>query len=226
MASKRVGESLLSAIIFDMDGLMVDTEPLSRRAWETVIAQFGAVLTDEVYGRMIGRRTAEAGQILLAAAPIPLSAAELVRQKTAVFDKILAQGVPIMPGLMELQAKIAGRGLPWAVATSSPRHHALKILTQLGLLESCGAVAGGDEVAQGKPAPDIYLLAAERLGVMPEKCLALEDSAPGCQSAAAAGMTVVAVTNGGTETVAFPCADHIYPDLNLVAQSLDVLLKR
>jgi HAD superfamily hydrolase (TIGR01509 family) len=211
----------LTAIIFDMDGLMVDTEPLSRRAWAQVITPFGAVLSDEVYGRMIGRRTMEAGQILLEAADVPLSAEELVGRKTAVFDQILAQGVPIMPGLMKLHDEIARRGLPWAVATSSPRHHARLILTQLGLLDRCGAIAGGDEVADGKPAPDIYLLAAERLGIAPQQCLALEDSAPGCQSAAAAGMTVVAVPNGAVD---FPCANHIFPTLVEVAQSFDVLL--
>ena len=216
----------LTAIIFDMDGLMVDTEPLSRRAWAQVIATFGAVLTDEVYGRMIGRRTPEAAQILLASADIPLSAEDLVGQKTAVFDQILAQGVPVMSGLLELHTEIARRGLPWAVATSSPRHHAQQILTQLGLLESCGAIAGGDEVTHGKPAPDIYLLAAERLGVLPVKCLALEDSAPGCQSAAAAGMMVVAVPNGATETAVFPCANHIFPNLNEVANILDDLLQK
>jgi HAD superfamily hydrolase (TIGR01509 family) len=214
----------LTAIIFDMDGLMVDTEPLSRRAWEQVIAPFDAVLTDEVYGRMIGRRTMEAGHILLAATDIPLSAEELVGRKTAVFEQILAQGVPIMPGLMELHAESARRGLPWAVATSSPRHHARQILTQLGLLERCGAIAGGDEVAHGKPAPDIYLLAAERLGVSPTQCLALEDSAPGCQSAAAAKMTVVAVSTSLTPGD-FPCANHIFPTLIEVARSLDDLLK-
>lgn len=216
----------LTAIIFDMDGLMVDTEPLSRRAWAQVIAPFDVLLADEVYGRMIGHRTAEAAQILLEAAPIPLTAGELVGRKTAVFNQILAQGVPIMPGLMELHDEIARRGLPWAVATSSPRYHAQQILAQLGLLERCGAIAGGDEVVYGKPAPDIYLLAAERLGILPQNCLALEDSAPGCQSAAAAGMTVVAVPNGATETAVFPCADHVFPSLTGVARSLDVLLQK
>ncbi|MCB9419247.1 MAG: HAD family phosphatase [Ardenticatenaceae bacterium] len=214
----------LTAIIFDMDGLMVDTEPLSRRAWEQVIGPFGARLTDEVYGRMIGRRSPEAGQLLLDSVNIPLSVEELVEQKTAVFNQTLAQGVPVMPGLMELHAEIARRGLPWAVATSSPRHHARLILAQLGLLERCGAIAGGDEVTHGKPAPDIYLLAAERLGVPPQQCLALEDSAPGCQSAASAGMTVVAVSASLTPG-SFPCANHIYPNLNRVAQSLDILLQ-
>ena len=215
----------LTAIIFDMDGLMVDTEPLSRRAWEQVIAPFAAVLTDEVYGRMIGRRTMEAGHILLEAAEVPLSAEELVGRKTAVFEQILAQGVPVMPGLMALHAEIARRGLPWAVATSSPRHHARQILTQLSLLEACGAIAAGDEVVHGKPAPDIYLLAAERLGVLPQQCLALEDSAPGCQSAAAAGMTVVAISTS-LSLDDFPCANHLFPTLTEMAQSLDMLLRK
>lgn len=215
----------LTAIIFDMDGLMVDTEPLSRRAWEQVIAPFGAALTDAVYGRMIGRRSSEAAQILLDAVQIPLTAEELVREKTAVFNQILAQGVPIMPGLMALHAEIARRGLPWAVATSSSRHHAQQILTQLGLLERCSALAGGDEVANGKPAPDIYLLAAERLGIAPHHCLALEDSATGCKAAAAAGTKVVAVPNGTTKMGTFSCAHHVFPDLNRVANSLDALLK-
>ena len=214
-----------TAIIFDMDGLMVDTEPLSRRAWEQVIAPFGAVLDDVVYGRMIGRRSPEAGQILLDAIDIPLSVEELVGRKTAVFDQVLAQGVPIMPGLMELHDEIARLGLPWAVATSSPRHHAQLILTQLGLLNRCGAIAGGDEVAHGKPAPDIYLLAAERLDVSPQQCLALEDSAPGCQSAAAAGMTVTAVSTS-LDPGSFPCANHVFPTLTDVARSLDFLLRK
>jgi HAD superfamily hydrolase (TIGR01509 family) len=218
-----------TAIIFDMDGLMVDTEPLSRRAWAQVIAPFGAVLADEVYGRMIGRRTPEAAQILLAAAAIPLSAEELVGRKTAVFDQILAQGVPVMPGLRELHSEIARRDLPWAVATSSPRHHAQLILMQLGLIDACRALAGGDEVTHGKPAPDIYLLAAERLGVPPEQCLALEDSPTGCRAAAAAGMTVVAVPNSAPETAVstplsadvFPCADYVFPSLHQVIDLLN-----
>jgi HAD superfamily hydrolase (TIGR01509 family) len=216
----------LTTIIFDMDGLMVDTEPLSRRAWAQVIAPFGAVLTDAVYGRMIGHRTADAALILLEATAVPLTPDELIAQKTAVFEQTLVQGVPVMPGLLALHAEIVRRGLLWGVATSSPRHHAKQILTQLGLLETCSAIAGGDEAAQGKPAPDIYLLAAERLGAAPRQCLALEDSVPGCQSAATAGMVVVAVPNGAAETAVFPCADHIFPSLTVVAQSLDMLLQK
>ncbi len=214
----------LSAIIFDMDGLMVDTEPLSRRAWAQVLAFYGLELDDAVYGRMIGHRTDKATQIFLDNYDIPLTAAETMQQKDMIFQDILAKGTPIMPGLMELHVAIARRGLPWAVATSSPRAQAEYILTELGLRQSCRAIAGGDEVAHGKPAPDIYLLAAERLGISPQRCLALEDSAPGCQAAAQAGMVTIAIPNGATETAVFPCAHHIFNSLHEVAERLNDLL--
>lgn len=214
----------LTAIIFDMDGLMVDTEPLSRQAWEQVIAPFGYRLADDVYGRMVGLRLDQSVRVFLNAYPLPLSAEETRARRNRYYRTILARGVPIMPGLMELQAEISRRHLPWAVATSSPRRHAQQILAQLGLQESCQAIVGGDEVPHGKPAPDIYLLAAERLGVLPRRCLALEDSAPGCRAAAQAGMAVVAVPNRVTETAVFPCAHHIFKSLSEVITNLPVLL--
>jgi beta-phosphoglucomutase-like phosphatase (HAD superfamily) len=125
---------------------------------------------------------------------------------------------------MPLQAEIARRQIPWAVATSSPRHHAEIILTQLALADSCRAIAGGDEVRQGKPAPDIYLLAAERLGIAPAHCLALEDSLPGSQAAVAAGMVTVAVPGGDRAAAEFAHADFIFPSLHQVLAHLDELM--
>ncbi len=212
------------AIIFDMDGLMVDSEPLARHAWNQVLQAHSFRMTDNVYRQMIGRRTDKAGQILLENYPLPMALNELVDQKTTIFHDIRAQGVPAMPGLMALQAVIKERGIPWAVATSSPREHAEIILAQLGLTEDCHAIAAGNEVAHGKPAPDIYLLAAERLGIDPTVCLALEDSEPGCQAANAAGMTVIAIPNGETKTAVFSCAAIRYSSLNQVVTHLDELL--
>ncbi len=213
----------ISAVIFDMDGLMVDTEPLSRRAWEQVVGLFGVVLDDAVYGRMIGRRFDESAQMVLDAYDLPLTRADLMARKSTIFDAIRTQGVPVMPGLRELHAAIARRGLPWAVATSSPRRHAQEILAQLALDTSCRAIAGGDEVARGKPAPDIYLLAAERLGVASANCLALEDSVPGCQAAARAGMVTVVIPNGETKMAVFPCARYQFDSLHEVVSLLDAL---
>jgi HAD superfamily hydrolase (TIGR01509 family) len=213
-----------TAIVFDMDGLMVDTEPLSRQAWAKVLMQYGHTLDDGTYGRMIGHRSDVSAQVLLDRYAIPLTAGELISRKEAVFDGFRAKGVPVMPGLMALQAEIGRRKLSWAVATSSSRHHAQLILNQLSLADSCQAIAAGDEVRSGKPAPDIYLLAAERLNISPELCLALEDSLPGMQSALAAGMRVVAIPNPHTNKSDFGAVHHVFDSLYEVADSLDQVL--
>jgi len=213
-----------------MDGLMVDTEPLARAAWERVVAPYGAKMTDDLYGRMLGRRTAESAQLVLDELRLPLPHAELVARKTDEFLASLAAGVPVMPGLWSLLDAVEARGLPWAVATSTPRPVAEIVLGKLSVAGRYAALAGGDEVVRGKPAPDIFLLAAARLGVAPLGCLALEDSAAGCAAAAAAGMRVVAVGEGamrdgsGSVGASFACAHRRYPSLLEVAADLDTLL--
>jgi HAD superfamily hydrolase (TIGR01509 family) len=212
------------AVIFDMDGLMVDTEPLSRRAWEETLQAYGQRLDDGTYGRMIGLRADESAQLVLDNFALPVSREALMARKAAAFAAIRAAGVPVMPGLHALLDALAARGLPWAVATSTVRRQAEAVLAQIGLAGAYQALAGGDEVAAGKPAPDLYLLAAQRLGVAPAHCLALEDSAPGCQAAVAAGMHVVAVPNGDTKTADFSLAHAVFPSLQGVADRLDELL--
>ena len=175
------------AVILDMDGLMVDSEPLSRRAWDQVLNAHGHTLNDATYNSIIGYRLDESAAMLIEAYDLSLGVDALAREKANALAKIRANGVPAMPGLYELHEGITRRGLPWGVATSSPRFHAQEILVQLGLNDSCQAIAGGDEVPQGKPAPDIYLLLAKRMGVPASHCLAIEDSAPGCRSVRSTG---------------------------------------
>ncbi len=213
------------AIVFDMDGLMVNSEPLSRQAWDEVLRPFNHKLTDDVQSQIIGRRADESTPIVQAHFNIPLTVAELAQRKAEANNALRAQGVPVMPGLIPLQVEIGRRGIPWAIATSSARHHADMTLKQLGLTDVCHAIAAGNEVETGKPAPDIYLLAAERLDVEPSHCLALEDSAPGCRAAIAAGMTAVAIPNGDTKTADFSFAHHIYESLHEVLWHLDDLLR-
>lgn len=219
-----------TAILFDMDGLMVDTEPLARRAWERVVAPYGATISDTLYNRMLGRRTVESAQLVLDELRLPVSHEELVERKTAEFLTSLNSGVPVMPGLWALLARTEALGLPWAVATSTPRQVAEIVLGRLGVAGRYRALACGDEVENGKPAPDIFLLAAERVGAAPAACLALEDSAAGCAAAAAAGMRVVVVGESamaaGEETGfgSFTCAHRRYPSLAEVAADLDALL--
>jgi HAD superfamily hydrolase (TIGR01509 family) len=207
-----------------MDGLMVDTEPLARRAWESVVAPYGKSISDDLYGRMIGRRTEESTRIVRDELSLPVSAAELAARKTAEFLSSLDGGVPAMPGLWPLLDRIEAMDMPWAVATSSQRPVAEIVLGKLGVFGRFRTLACGDEVENGKPAPDIFLLAAERLQVAPENCLALEDSGPGCQAAAAAGMRV-AVVNGNPDHEAFTsCAYRRYRSLVELPADLEALL--
>lgn len=210
---------MISAVVFDMDGVLVDSEPLSRRAWAQLAAEYHYTLDDETYRQMVGWRTDQSVQMFLATCPIPLRPEDVIARKTAYLDAIRAEaGVPVMPGVDEVLTAVHRLGLPWAVATSSRRHHAEENMAQLGLAPA--AVATGDEVAHGKPAPDIYLLAAERLGVPPERCLAVEDSLPGCQAAVAAGMLVTAVPNGITKANNFSDIPFVFDSLHTLAQKL------
>jgi pseudouridine 5'-phosphatase len=217
-------EDRITALLFDMDGLMVDTEPLARQSWERVAAAHGSTLSDDLFNRMLGRRTVESARMVLDEIQLPLTLDELVERKTNEYLASLNSGVPAMPGLFALLDLLEARVIPWAVATSTPRPVAEIVLEKLGVRGRYHALAGGDEVVRGKPAPDIFLLAAERLGVSPEACLALEDTATGCVAAAAAGARVVAVPTDLTQDEDFACAYRRFRSLAEVAEALDELL--
>jgi pseudouridine-5'-monophosphatase len=216
----------LSAIVFDLDGLMVDTETISREAWKQLLKTLGSSLDQDTYHSIVGRRSDESALIMKNALNLPISPAELISRKSAIFYELLTEGVTVMPGLMELLTEIGKRNVPWAVATSSSRHYAEKILSQIGLSDSCYAIAAGDEVNRGKPAPDIYVLAARRLKFEPNFCIALEDSVPGCLSSIAAGMVTAAIPNKETIRDDFSFVHQVFQSLNDVAKNLDSLIEK
>ena len=210
----------LKAIVFDMDGLMVDSEPLSQQAWDDYLRPYGHKLSEEIVQSIIGLRADVSTPIIKELFNLPGSVSQIIAKRAAIYSQIRANGVPTMPGLHELHAEIARRQIPWAVATSSPCTHAVEILQQLGLQNARRAIAAGDEVVHGKPAPDIYLLAAKRLDIAPQNCLALEDSGPGSQAAVAAGMTVIAIPNAQTKTADF---SHVHYRFGSLLDVLDKL---
>jgi HAD superfamily hydrolase (TIGR01509 family) len=215
----------IEAIIFDLDGLMIDSEPLARQAWSRVLESYHVHLDNETFSRMIGLRLEESSKLVRDIFNLDASPSELAELEQRNMSRIMARGIPTMPGLDRLLSEIAGRGIPWAIATSSRRSYAISVLDHMVILNECQAIAAGDEVASGKPAPDVYLLAAQRIGIDASRCLALEDSVPGIKAAASAGMKTVAVPNGDTSPMDFADADYIYDSLNEVADNLDKLLK-
>lgn len=211
-------------VIFDMDGTMVDTEPISHQSWQDFLRPFGHQLSQEQIQQLVGLRGDISSVMVKEFFNLPITPEEIREQKEALFIALRAGGVPVMPGLFKLTEKLAKKNIRWGVGTSSPRQHAIDILAQLKLTDQCQAIAGGDEVEHGKPAPDIYLLAAQRLNVNPADCLVFEDSAPGSKAAVAAGMTVIAIPTVDTMHSDFSHVNAVMSSLVEVAQNLEAFL--
>ena len=184
----------LSAVLFDMDGLMFDTEPLALVAWRQALAERGYSLTDELGLEMLGRTTEDTRLILrkALAADLPFEAL-FQRKKEIVGEHVAQHGVSAKPGLVELLAWLSSRHVATAVASSARRDDVSAKLARAAVPHRFDALITGDQVQNGKPAPDIFLAAARQLGVAAPACVVLEDSEAGIQAAHAAGMRPVMV---------------------------------
>jgi len=183
----------IRAVVFDFDGLMVNTEEVFHLAGTELLRRRGKEPTPAVFHAMMGRRAHEAFTRLIEIMDLQETIEELQEESTEIFFSMLDDILEPMPGLFELMDLIEKRGLPKAVATSSERSYLLPLLTRFNLQNRFQALLTADDVTHGKPHPEIYLKAAERLGVHPSEMLALEDSEAGTRAAAAAGAHIVSV---------------------------------
>jgi len=182
------------AVIFDMDGLMLDTERLAPAAWSEAARAVGVEFDMALLPAMVGRNFRDCNALIVERHGEAYPTAELMRAWHVAYDAIVARdGIALKPGLVELLDWLEREDIDKAVATSTRRDRAQTKLAQTGLLHRFTALVGGDEIARGKPAPDIFLLAAARLSRPPQDCLVLEDSEPGVRAALAAGMTPIMV---------------------------------
>jgi HAD superfamily hydrolase (TIGR01509 family) len=187
-------ERLPEAVVFDMDGLMLDTERLAARCWSAAAAALGVDFDTALIPSMIGRNAVDSRQLVLAhyGDDFPIDA--LMQGSRTEFDAIAeSEGIAVKPGLHALLDWLEALGIPRVVATSTRRDRARHHLARCALLPRFHALVGGDEVARGKPAPDIFLLAADRVGARPADCIVLEDSEHGVRGALAAGMIPIMV---------------------------------
>ncbi|MCC7009003.1 MAG: HAD family phosphatase [Acidobacteria bacterium] len=213
------------AVILDMDGLMLDTEAISRRVWREAAQDLGLVWTDEIAARLVGRPEA-ATRVLLEEHFNDGVAALLAHAQSRYRQALETEGVPKKAGLDDLLAWLRLHDVPRAVATSTARALAEYKLARAGIRGAFDVVVCGDEIACGKPAPDIFLHAAVRLGVEPGHCVVLEDSGPGIAAAAAAGMVPVLVPDSAEpapETSAL--AAHVVGSLHEAARLLEQILR-
>jgi beta-phosphoglucomutase-like phosphatase (HAD superfamily) len=190
------------AVVFDCDGVLVDSEPHSAAAWVEVLGRRGhrATAADVADCTGLGYRATYDHLAAVDAAVMLPSAEELWPEVQAALAASFDRGLAVFPDAAGCVPELVLYGVPLAVASSSRRERLDLTLERSGLARYFAATVAGDEVEHGKPAPDVYLLAAQRLGVRPQDCLAVEDTGHGAASAVAAGMRVLGIARRPEET--------------------------
>jgi HAD superfamily hydrolase (TIGR01509 family) len=187
--------SCLSAVVFDFDGVVLDSETAEFEAHRLIFERYGATLTPDEWCRQVGIWTegyeGRWFERLCGLSDCAPDQASYEAERRRIFQALVAREP--MRGVRELLVELGAAGVPLAIASSSPGEYVWRKTTELGLVAHFGAIVSGTDVTRRKPAPDIYLEAARRLGAEPGRSVAVEDSAPGVTAARAAGMKVVAI---------------------------------
>jgi HAD superfamily hydrolase (TIGR01509 family) len=218
------------AVVFDLDGVLWDGEPLYHEAFNVVLKPYGhsIALTDSAYTQIIGKSVEAAWYWMRERFELTESPAVFYRAYNEAVLDLMKQPREPLPGVRELLAELKARGIPVGLASASLRNWVDVTLQGLGLNGAFVTTATASEVERSKPAPDLYLLAANGLGVPPESCLAFEDTPSGIASAQAAGMFAVQVRASSTALPPQPEADVVIEkysefDLSLLeAESTEV----
>lgn len=197
--------------IFDLDGVLLDTEHFYTEVTDEICRQYGKTFDWSIKRNMIGRPSLESARYLVEAMDLPIDAEEYLTRRAVRLEELFPSSKE-KPGAEAFTRSLTGRGVPTAVATSSERHLFERKTVEHGLwFSTFGAIVVGDDprVKKGKPAPDIFLVAAEELGVDPHDCVVFEDSPVGLAAARAAGMQVVALPDEGMDRSAYADADLV-----------------
>jgi HAD superfamily hydrolase (TIGR01509 family) len=211
MANEEIGRC--RAVVFDLDGLMFNTEHLYRLVGGEVLRRRGKEYDEALFKAMMGRPAKVALQIMIDWHGLDATVAGLEQENDEIFPPILDAHLAPMPGLPDLLDALDAAGVPKAIATSSRRAFVANLLGRYGWLERFAFWLTAEDVTNGKPDPEIYLSAAARLQIPPNEILVLEDSQTGCRAAVAAGTHAVAVPGDHSR-------DHEFPGAKFVAESL------
>jgi len=205
----------ISCLIYDMDGLLLDTEGIYTEVTQQIVGEYGKVFDWSVKEKIIGRRSIQAAEIIVESLDLPISPQDyLDSRKDVLLEKF--KDTEALPGAKEMTTHFFKLGIPQAIATSSssPMFEAKFEKHKKWFSQFTQIVRGDDpELKEGKPAPDIFLLAAKRLGVDPAECLVFEDAPTGTEAALAAGMSVVVVPDPNMDHSNYKNASQIISSL-------------
>lgn len=208
-----------AGIIFDMDGVLVDSAAPHRESWRQLVAECGGSMTDEQFARTFGQQNRDIIPQLLGEVSDERMI-ELGDRKEAIYRDLIRHNPPIVPGAITLVRELHEAGARLAVGSSGPRANIELVLTAMGIADCMDAVISGDDVTRGKPDPQVFQMAAERLGLIPARCVVVEDAPVGVTAAKAAGARAVAILIHHPAE-AFEGADLIVPRLaDLKAEAL------
>jgi HAD superfamily hydrolase (TIGR01509 family) len=208
---------VIEAVVFDLDGVLLASEEVWDQVRERYVRERGGRYDEEVQRAMMGMSAPEWSRYLHEEAGVPDDAETINRDVVAGMLRAYRQELPLLPGAKEAVQRAAAV-FPLALASSSNREVFEEVLELAGLAECFQVTVSSEEVAHGKPAPDVYLEAARRLGIAPDRCAAVEDSHAGIRSAKSAGMRVVAIPNAS-----YPPDDEALGLADAVVGSLDEL---
>jgi beta-phosphoglucomutase-like phosphatase (HAD superfamily) len=213
--------SMIAAIIFDMDGVLMDSEPLHLRATRFALGARAQSYTERDNQSFFGATDAEMFRVLRILFDLDAPTEELVSRKREHLVSLIRTEGRGLPGVPEIPLRFREAGLPLGLVSASARPVIDAILEAVGLIGAFETLVSGDEVARGKPAPDGYLMAARRLAIDPGRCFVVEDSRNGVLAAKAAGMTVAAVPGPTTIHEDFSPADLVLPSLEALPKVLE-----
>lgn len=208
---------MIEAVVFDCDGVLIDSEPVWERVRRKFVADHGGRWAKDAQDRMMGMSTAEWSAYMSEDFGVRLPPRQVADQVIEAMAAEYQTHLPLLPGAVDAVRALSARW-PLAVASSAPRSLIDAVLDAAALRDAFRAAVSSEEVARGKPAPDVYLEAASRLGVTPATCVAVEDSSNGLRAASAAGMTVIAVPRPE-----YPPAEDALQKARLVLDSLTPL---
>lgn len=203
----------LTAVTFDLDGLIVNSEDIYIQVGEATLAKRGKSFDTDLREQMMGRPAEDAVQTMIDWHQLEETVDQLLEESEATFWELAATSLRPMPGFEVLLEQLLNASIPCGVATSGGRDYAHKVLKRLGIFDHFQFVITANDVDNGKPAPEPYLKAAKQHDVAADRMLVLEDSANGCRAGVAAGAYTVAVPNNHTQ-------DHPFHGVAFVAETL------